>query len=102
MDEKILNLAKLVDYQKSSTVSRILFDKKAGKLTVFAFDEGQSLSEHTSPYDAIVQVLEGKVEIQITKQLYQLEPGEMIHMPANQPHALRALSRFKMLLILIR
>ena len=102
MDEKILNLTKLVEYQKSSTVSRILFDKKTGKLTVFAFDEGQSLSEHTSLYDAIVQVLEGKVEIQIAKKPFRLEAGEMIHMPANQPHSLRALSRFKMLLILIR
>jgi quercetin dioxygenase-like cupin family protein len=91
----------MVQYQDSSTVSRILLKKSTGNVTLFAFDAGEALSEHTTPYDALVHVLEGRVEITINQVAYQLSAGETILMPANQPHALRALERFKMLLTMI-
>jgi len=92
----------LLNYQEGAVVSRTLIDKKVGTLTLFSFDVGQGLSEHTAPYDATVMVLEGKVEITISGMQQQLAEGEMIIMPANQPHALRALTPFKMMLIMIR
>lgn len=95
-------LAELVNYQEGAIVSRELVKKPTGTLTVFAFDAGQGLSEHTAPFDAVVQVLEGEVEIRIAGQPHRLRAGEIILMPAHQPHALKALRRFKMLLTMIR
>jgi quercetin dioxygenase-like cupin family protein len=92
----------LTAYQDGAVVSRTLIDKQAGTITAFAFDEGQGLSEHTAPYDAFVQVLDGEAEITIDGTLHLLGAGEMIIMPANRPHALKAVRRFKMLLVMIR
>jgi quercetin dioxygenase-like cupin family protein len=96
------DLASLIDYQDGSVVSRTLIDKDSGTVTLFAFDEGQGLSEHTAPYDAMVYVIDGTVEVTITGKPIVLRPREMTIMPANQPHALSAKSRFKMLLIMIK
>ncbi len=95
-------LADLVEYQKEAIVSKTLIEKTTGTVTLFAFDQGQGLSEHTAPFDAMVHVLDGEVEIRISGNPYHLKQGEMIVMPANEPHALKAVERFKMLLILIR
>ena len=92
----------LLDYQEGSIVSRTLIDKKTGTVTVFAFDEGQGLSEHTAPFDALVHIIDGEAEITISGRAIQVKGGEMVVMPANEPHALRALKRFKMILIMIR
>ncbi len=97
-----LALTGLVAYQEGSVVSRTLIDKKVGTVTVFAFGAGQGLSEHTAPYDVCVQVLDGEAEITIAGTVHHLETGQMIIMPANQPHALKAVKRFKMLLVMIR
>jgi quercetin dioxygenase-like cupin family protein len=94
--------ATLVNYQDGSVVSREIVKKPTGTVTVFAFDEGQGLSEHTAPFDALVQVLEGEVEITIAGKPHRMQGGEMILMPANQPHALKALKRYKMILTMIR
>ena len=90
--------AGLINYQDGSIVSRELVKKSTGTVTIFAFDEGQGLSEHTAPFDALVQVLEGEVEITISGQPHHVAGGELILMPAQQPHALKAFTRFKMLL----
>jgi len=95
-------LVELAGYQEGSVVSRVLIRRNTGNVTLFAFDEGQELSEHTAPFDALVHVLEGKAEIVIAGKSFQLGAGEVILMPANRPHALRAISKFKMLLIMIR
>jgi quercetin dioxygenase-like cupin family protein len=92
----------LLNYQEGAVVSRTMIDKKVGTLTMFSFDVGQGLSEHTAPYDATVYVLEGEVEITVSGQKSVLVEGEMMIMPANEPHALRALKPFKMMLIMIR
>jgi quercetin dioxygenase-like cupin family protein len=92
----------LIAYQDGAVVSRILLKRPTGTLTLFAFDEEQSLSEHTSPYDAVAQVLEGEAEITISGKPMPLGAGELIVLPANQPHAVRAKTRFKMLLTMIR
>ena len=99
---EVARVAELADYQKGSVVSRILIRRDKGKVTLFAFDEGQELSEHTAPFDALVNVLEGKAEIRIAGQPFSLSAGDVILMPANQPHAVRAVSAFKMLLTMIR
>ncbi len=96
---KIIDLA---DYQKGSVVSRTIIDKKMGTVTFFAFAEGQGLSEHTAPFDALVYLLEGEAEIAISGKTIHLKQGEMVIMPANQPHALRAVKNFKMILTMIR
>lgn len=96
------NLLELIAYQEGSVVSRTIIDKKAGTVTLFAFDEGQGLSEHTAPYDAIVYVLDGVVEVTIAGKPVALKTGEMTIMPANQPHALTAKTKFKMLLTMIK
>ncbi|MDR0373749.1 MAG: cupin domain-containing protein [Nitrososphaerota archaeon] len=95
-------LTDLIDYRVGSVVSRTLIDKKTGTVTLFAFDEGQGLSEHTAPYDALVYVLEGTVDITIAGKPVALKGGELTLMPANQPHALAAKTRFKMLLTMIK
>lgn len=104
--EKIIAQAKkmadLVNYQEGSIVSRTLIDKKAGTVTLFAFDRGQGLSEHTAPYDAIVNILVGKANVKISGKPIELKKGEITIMPAGEPHALSAITRFKMLLIMIR
>ena len=96
------SLVDMVEYQEEAVVSKTIIEKKTGTVTLFAFDEGQGLSEHTAPFDALVQVLDGAAEITISGHPFHLEKGEMIVMPANQPHALRAVKQFKMLLTLIR
>jgi len=97
-----LVLADLVQYQTGAVVSRTLIDKKIGTLTLFAFDDGQGLSEHTAPYDACVQIVDGAADITIGGELHRVTTGQMIIMPANVPHALRAAGQFKMLLVMIR
>lgn len=97
-----LTLADLVQYQPGAVVSRTLIDKKIGTLTLFAFDDGQGLSEHTAPYDAFVQIVDGFADITIAGEDHRVAAGQMIIMPANRPHALRAVGRFKMLLVMIR
>ena len=99
---EVARAAELVSYQDGAVVSREIVKKPNGNVTLFAFDEGQGLSEHTAPFDALVQVVEGAAEIMISGQPHQLQGGEMILMPAGQPHALKALKRFKMLLPMIR
>jgi quercetin dioxygenase-like cupin family protein len=96
---RLLNLA---DYQEGSVVSRTIIDKKAGTVTLFAFVEGQGLSEHTAPFDALVYLLEGEAEIVISGEPIRVKGGEMVIMPANQPHALQAIRNFKMILTMIR
>jgi quercetin dioxygenase-like cupin family protein len=102
LKQEATNLAELVEYQAGSIVSRTLMDKGTGTVTLFAFDEGEGLSEHTAPFDAMVHVLDGEVEISISGKLHMLKEGEMIIMPANEPHALKATSRFKMVLTMIK
>ena len=96
-----VRLADLIDYQEGSVVSRTIVDKEAGTVTLFAFDEGQGLSEHTAPFDALVYSLDGKVEVTISGKAVQLKKGEMVIIPANKPHALKATKQFKMLLTMI-
>lgn len=91
-----------IEYSSGSVVSKTVVDKKAGTLTLFAFDAGQGLSEHTAPHDAVVQVLDGEAEVVIGGASTTVKTGQMIVMPANVPHALRAVVRFKMLLTMIR
>ena len=99
---RVLHIAELAGYQEGAVVSRTLINQKTGTVTLFAFDAGQELSEHTTPYDALVQVLDGETEIAIAGQPFQLKAGEAIIMPANDPHALKGLTRFKMMLTMIR
>lgn len=97
-----INLRDLIGYQEGSVVSREIISKKTGTVTLFAFDKGQGLSEHTAPFDALVYCLDGEVEVTISGKPILLKEGEMVIMPAHQPHALKALSKFKMFLIMIR
>ena len=97
-----IRLVDLAGYQEGAVVSRTILDKKTGTVTFFAFDEGQGLSEHTAPFDAMVHILDGEAEIVISGKSLRLKEGEMVIMPANEPHALRAVTRFKMILTMIR
>jgi len=99
---EVFQLEKLVQYGDGSVVSRTLLDNDSGTLTLFAFDVGQGLSEHLAPFDATVQIMDGEVEIKLAGVPHNLKTGDLIIMPANVPHALRAVSRFKMLLTMIR
>ena len=99
---EILNLAEMVSYQTGSVVSRQITKAEVGNVTLFAFDEGQELSEHTAPYDALVHVVEGEAEIIISGKSFDLRSGDAIIMPANDPHAVKATGQFKMLLTMIR
>ena len=99
---KVANLSQLVAYQAGAVVSRTIINKKTGTLTLFAFDTGQGLSEHTAPFDAFVQIIDGNAAITISGKDFHLKQGEMIVMPAGQPHSLKALERFKMMLVMIR
>ena len=98
---KVLDLKDLVTYQDGSVVSRMVVYKPAGTITLFAFDAKEGLSEHTAPYDAIVSILEGEADITIAGKEFHLAGGQMIIMPANVPHAVQALQRFKMMLTMI-
>jgi quercetin dioxygenase-like cupin family protein len=97
----VTNATELVSYQDGSIVSREIVKSPKGNVTIFAFDEGQSLSEHTVPVDALVYVLEGEVEITVSGKPHRLNSGELILMPAQQPHALTALKRLKMILTIL-
>jgi len=99
---KAQKLVELIEYSKDSIVSKTLLDKSAGTITLFAFDQGQKLSEHTAPYDAVVQVLDGKAQVKIADETNELSEGQLIIMPANVPHAVNAGEKFKMLLTMIR
>jgi len=99
---KAVKLANLADYQDGSIVSRTIIDKKTGTVTFFAFDEGQGLSEHVAPYDALVYILDGEAEVVISGKTNHLTEGEMILIPANKAHALKATQRFKMMLLMVR
>lgn len=99
---KAFELKKLIEYSKDSIVSRTIAESKAGTLTVFAFDKGQGLSEHSAPFDAIVQVIDGNGEFTIGGNPVKVSAGQIIIMPANVPHAVRAVKKFKMLLTMIK
>ena len=99
---QVARTADFVQYQEGAVVSREIVKRPTGNVTLFAFDEGQGLSEHTAPYDALVQVLEGEAEILVSGQSHHLQGGEMVLLPAGQPHALKALKPFKMMLTMIR
>lgn len=102
LEAKATPLLSLIDYQADSVVSRTIIDKEAGTVTLFAFDEGQGLSEHTAPFDAMVHVLEGEAKVTVSGKTIIVKQGEITIMPANQPHALFALTQFKMLLTMIK
>jgi len=99
---EIVKLGEIVNYQNGAVVSRTLVKRSTGTITVFAFDQGQGLSEHTAAFDALVQMLEGKAEITISGNAFRLESGDAILLPAHQPHAVTAVTQFKMLLTMIR
>ena len=97
-----IKMISLAEYQEGSIVSRTLIDKKAGTVTFFAFAVGQGLSEHVAPYDALVSVLDGEAEVVMSEKIYRVKKGEMIILPANKPHELKAIRKFKMMLIMIK
>ncbi len=99
---KAVKLIDLVSYNEGSIVSRTIIDKTTGTCTLFAFAEGQGLSEHTAPFDALVYLLDGEAEVTISGKALHLKEGDMIIMPANEPHALRAIKKFKMMLVMIK
>ncbi|MFB3881627.1 MAG: cupin domain-containing protein [Armatimonadota bacterium] len=99
---RVVNLVGLLDYQEAAVVSRTIVDKEIGTVTLFAFGAGQGLSEHTAPFDALVYVLDGEAMVTVAGNESRVAAGEMIIMPANRPHSLRAAKRFKMLLVMIR
>jgi len=99
---QVARIGSLMDYQSGSIVSREIVKGANGKVTLFAFDAGEGLSEHTSPFNALVQVIEGEAEITISGNPHRIQDGELILMPAGQPHALKAVKRFKMMLTMIR
>jgi quercetin dioxygenase-like cupin family protein len=99
---KEMDVVELVQYQDKSIVSRTIIDKKTGTVTLFAFDQGQGLSEHTAPFDALVYIIDGEADIKIAGNPYHLKTGQIIIMPANQPHSLKAVKKFKMMLTMIR
>jgi quercetin dioxygenase-like cupin family protein len=99
---KVVDTAELIKYQTGAIVSRTLIKKPTGTVTLFAFDAGQELSEHTAPFDALVHVLDGETEITIAAKPLRLTAGQMVVMPAGKPHAVKAVKQFKMMLIMIR
>ena len=99
---KIFTIKDTIEYQDNSVVSMELIKKDTGTVTLFAFDENEGLSEHSAPFDAMVQVLDGTLELRIDKKEYILNGGDMIVMPANIPHALHAKTKFKMILTMIK
>ena len=99
---QVHRMIELVDYQDGSIVIRMLINKKVGSVTLFAFDKEQKLSEHTAPFDALVQILDGEAEINISGEKFILNQGDSIIMPANKPHAVKAVDKFKMILTMIK
>jgi quercetin dioxygenase-like cupin family protein len=97
-----INLEGLADYQEGAVVSRTIIKKQTGTVTLFAFDEGQELSEHTAPFDALVLILDGEAEVIISGTSHTVKRGEFLIMPADDPHALKAVKRFKMLLVMVK
>lgn len=101
-DMQVKNLSEIVKYQENAIVSNEIIKKSTGTVTLFAFDEGQGLSEHTAPFDALVNIIDGEAEVTISGKPAVVKKGEMIIMPANEPHSLKAVKKFKMLLVLIK
>lgn len=99
---EVFNLDSMLDYQEESVVSRALMNKDVGTVTLFSFDVDQGLSEHSAPFDALVYIFDGEAEITISGNLFILTKGQMIIMPANEPHALKAIKKFKMMLIMVK
>ena len=99
---KAVTVSELVAYQEGSIVSKEIINKATGTVTIFAFDKGEGLSEHTAPFDALVYILDGSAEIKVAGELNKVNKGQMIIMPAGKPHSLKAVNRFKMLLVMIR
>ncbi|MCK5278014.1 MAG: cupin domain-containing protein [Cyclobacteriaceae bacterium] len=99
---KVYNLKKTISIAEGGVVSKQFIKSNGGNITIFAFDKGQGLSEHTAPFDAIVQIIEGKAEVSIEGKKFEVHEGEMINMPANIPHALHAVEAFKMCLIMLK
>jgi len=99
---QVLEMSDLAAYQEGAIVSRQITKAEAGNVTLFAFDAGQELSEHTAPFDALVHILDGSAEVSINGQPFTLQAGQAIIMPANEPHAVKAMQRFKMLLTMVR
>lgn len=97
-----VKLTELIDYQGGAVVSRTIIDRNSGTVTLFAFDQDQGLSEHTAPFDALVNILDGEADIRISGNSIKAKSGEMVIMPANEPHALKATVRFKMMLVMIK
>ncbi len=102
LKKEVLNLDSMLDFQEGSVVSRALINKDIGTVTLFSFDKGEGLSEHTAPFDALVYIFDGEAEIIISGEKFVLRKGHMIIMPANEPHALKAPEKFKMMLIMIK
>ena len=100
--KSVLNLDSMLDFQEGSVVSRALINKEVGTVTLFSFDKDEGLSEHSAPFDALVYVFNGEAEIKISGEPFLVKKGQMIIMPANEPHALKALEKFKMMLIMIK
>lgn len=98
----VLRLKDLVEYQAGTVASRMIVNKKVGSITLFSFDKDEGLSEHTAPYDAVVTILEGEAEVWLAGVTHLMKEGETIIFPANAPHALSAITRFKMMLVMIR
>ncbi|MBS4015083.1 MAG: cupin domain-containing protein [Candidatus Latescibacteria bacterium] len=99
---EITKLVNAVEYQKEAVVSKTIIKQDKGNVTIFAFDQGQGLSEHTAPFDALVYIIDGEANILIAGEDHLLKQGEMIIMPANKPHALMAIKKFKMMLVMIK
>ena len=99
---KVLHLKDLVAYQEGSIASRMIINKKAGSITIFSFDEGEGLSEHTAPFDAVVTILDGDCEVWVCGESHPMREGDTIIFPANAPHALSAVTRFKMILVMVK
>jgi quercetin dioxygenase-like cupin family protein len=102
LKSKAFDVSALLDYQNNAIVSREIIKKDAGTVTLFAFDKGQGLSEHTAPFDALVYIVDGAAEVVISGKSHKLKTGEMIIVPAHKPHALKAITTFKMLLVMVK
>lgn len=102
MTEDILNVLDSINYQDGSVVSREIIKKQTGNVALFAFDKGQGLSEHKAPFDALIYIVEGSAEIKISGQAYEVISGQMIIVPANEPHELKAKEKFKMMLVMLK
>jgi quercetin dioxygenase-like cupin family protein len=99
---KVLALKELVNYSEGTVASRMIVNRKAGNITLFSFDENEGLSEHSAPYDAVVTILDGECEVWVAGKTFQMKEGDTIIFPANAPHALSAITKFKMMLVMIK